>query len=100
MILLPNGSNWDNDKLLAEQEPLAQFWYMETLKLALQGDVSVLRCGIDWVNKIKYQYPFYNRLERDGFILTGEGWYRYTGGESEEDYYNVNNWVSSPDTKF
>ena len=98
IINLPNGSQWDNDLSFADNSPESQAWLFETLKLALEQDVSVLRLGIEWIGGIG-KNPYYNKLERDNLIVSCTNWYKYQGINLKV-WSDLNNWELSTNTKF
>lgn len=58
LILLPNGSSYDNSKTLQEQEDLAIEWVNNAYEFGEKR-------GIDWIN-LK---PFYSLIAYQGMIL-------------------------------
>jgi len=104
IVDLPNGSKWDNDKEVRDQEELAQFYLMETQKLALLQDSSVLCTrGAYKNNKVSRETMCYSGLERDGLEITSSGYYTHEGWQEflktgvimpDEDFYNLDLWIA------
>lgn len=104
IVDLPNGSKWDNDKEVADQEELAQFWLMETQKLALLLDPSVLRTNAAYKSKsISRETMCYSGLERGGLEITSSGYYTHRDWQEflktgvmipDEDFYNLDLWIA------
>lgn len=92
IVDLPNGTQWNNEKDFRGNEPMAQFWFFQTLKMALDKHIEVKRLGIAKNGKDLY----YNEIERDGITLSCDNWYKYLGG----NWMDVDNWKSAPKTKF
>lgn len=125
-ITLPNGAEWDNDLAFRENTPEAQYWFFETLKLALieapirtanakkteeeKEPVSVLCADINTRgSKRDLANMCYSELHRDGLKLTCGIKDFYTHKDwpdmiqnpiPDEEFFNVDNWTYSNNIKF
>lgn len=111
-ITLPNGATWDNDLTFRENTPEAQFWFFETLKMALLNDPSIKK-GLILQSKVGYKINStdrkllcYSKLERDGLILSVDAFYKHkdhpnTDLDDEASFFNIDNWTieKNPHTK-